>query len=337
MASRDTFSPGRAHNHGVLQASAEWYAILHADAVSDEDRQRWHAWLLAAPEHRQAWERVMSISSKFDAMPAALNARAANNAMISVSSRSRRGAFKLLGALCVASMAGVAGVLTMRSHAVSSLLAQYRTGVGQQRQLALADGTGVWLNTGTAMNVDYSANRREIRLLSGEILIKTAPDRQAPARPFVVITEHGELRPLGTQFTVRAGDELSNVAVFEGAVEVSPKADLGIARQVIHAGHQASFSVSAVQQVGPAEALRRDWIRGILMADDMRLGEFIDELHRYHAGILSCAPEVAELRIVGAFPIQDMPAIFAALEATLPITVTQHTPWWVSIHKKTSS
>ncbi|WDZ97254.1 FecR domain-containing protein [Herbaspirillum sp. WKF16] len=323
----------RKDAHGVLEASAEWYSIMHADSVSDEDMRRWNAWMLADPSHRSAWERVMNISSKFGAMPHALNARAANHALAAVSGKQRRQTLKLLGALCAV---GVGALLASRSRMASTLFAGHRTGVGEQRQLILADGTEIWLNTETAIDVDYGGALRQVSLRSGEILIKTAADRQSPARPFVVTTEQGNLRPLGTQFTVRGEDGVVNVAVFEGAVEVALRDDAAQARPVVHAGLQMSFSRSGAGAMQPAETLRRDWIHGVLAADNMRLADFIDELGRYHAGILSCAPEVADLRIVGAFPVRDMPAILAALESTLPITVRQYARWWVSINKKSA-
>lgn len=322
----------RKDEHGVLEASAEWYSILHADSVSDEDMHKWNAWLLADPSHRRAWERVISISNQFNAMPQALNARAANHALTALSGQRRR-TLKLLGALC---SVGVAGWLASRSRMASALLAQYRTGVGEQRQLTLADGTELWLNTETAIDVDYGGTLRQVTLRAGEILVKTAADRQSPARPFVVITEQGRLRPLGTQFTVRGEDHGVNVAVFEGAVEVTLKDHAAQVQAVVPAGSQMSFSRSAAGDMEPAEPLRRDWIHGVLAADNMRLADFIEELNRYHTGILSCAPEVADLRIVGAFPVRDMPAILAALEATLPITVKQYARWWVAINKKSA-
>jgi len=43
----------------------------------------------------------------------------------------------------------------------------------------------------------------------------------------------------------------------------------------------------------------------VLYADDMELGAFIAELARYRPGVLRCAPEVAGLRISGAFQLAD--------------------------------
>ncbi|WP_233149255.1 FecR domain-containing protein [Herbaspirillum camelliae] len=273
----------------------------------------------------------MSISSKFEGMPSSLNARAASQAVATIGNK-RRQSLKLLGVL---SSIGLVGVLAFRNRYASSLLAEYRTSVGEQRQLTLADGTELWLNTETAIDVDYGRAERRITLRSGEILVKTAADTLSPSRPFLVVTDQGALHPLGTQFTVRTESTSSNIAVFEGAVKVSLKRNR-TASQVVPAGLQMFFSNTSAGNLTPAETLRRDWIHGALTADDMRLEDFINELSRYHPGILSCSPDVANLRIVGSYPIQNMPAILEALEGSLPITVKQYTPWWTSISKKSA-
>ncbi|KAG1069902.1 hypothetical protein G6F40_017608 [Rhizopus arrhizus] len=66
----------------------------------------------------------------------------------------------------------------------------------------------------------------------------------------------------------------------------------------------------------------------------MRLGDFIAELSRYRRGYLGCAPEVADLRIVGAYAVGDTDRVLAALAATLPVRVRATMPWWVVVVPK---
>jgi transmembrane sensor len=63
------------------------------------------------------------------------------------------------------------------------LRADYTTGVGERRSVALADGSHVTLDSGSAIAVDLSGARRHIRLLKGAALFTVAPDR---AHPFTV-------------------------------------------------------------------------------------------------------------------------------------------------------
>ena len=169
-----------------------------------------------------------------------------------------------------------------------------------------------------------------MRLHRGEILVHTAPDATLPARPFVVDTVQGRLRALGTRFAVRQMDAATTVAVFEGAVEVRP-ATPGAAALVVRAGEQTRFTATAGDPVTPADSARQAWTRGLLLAENMRLAEFIAELARYRPGHLGCAPEVADLRLVGAYDTTDTDRVLAALEATLPVRVRTPLPWWVVV------
>lgn len=61
----------------TLEQAAEWFAVLRSGAVSDEERQQWHAWLDLREEHRLAWQRVEAISNGLalpKAAPEAANA-----------------------------------------------------------------------------------------------------------------------------------------------------------------------------------------------------------------------------------------------------------------------
>ncbi|KAG1060900.1 hypothetical protein G6F40_018041 [Rhizopus arrhizus] len=72
-------------------------------------------------------------------------------------------------------------------------------------------------------------------------------------------------------------------------------------------------------------------MRGVLYANQLRLDAFASELGRYRSGVLRCDPEIAHLRISGAFQLNDTDAVLAALPATLPVQVRYRTAYWVTI------
>jgi transmembrane sensor len=198
--------------------------------------------------------------------------------------------------------------------------------------VALADGTRLSINTASLVDVRFTADQRLIRLHRGEILVDTGNDPgHATRRPFRVATEQGMLEALGTRFTVKTleKDGPTHLAVFDGAVTITPAASGETL--LLQAGQQVRFSRS---DIAPATALgdaEPPWSRGLLIADDMRFGDFIDELSRYRSGILRCDPRAAELRINGAFRLDNTDAIIRALPATLPVDVSYLTRYWVSI------
>ena len=58
-------------------------------------------------------------------------------------------------------------------HAVAALRADHHTSTGQRQRLVLADGSRVWLNTRSALDVDYRRQERRLIVLDGEILVQT--------------------------------------------------------------------------------------------------------------------------------------------------------------------
>ena len=144
-------------------------------------------------------------------------------------------------------------------------LASERTGTGQIRDVRLADGSHLWLGSRTAVDIDYSASTRLLRLLQGEVLIDTADD----PRPLLLDTRHGRLQALGTRFSVREGNDFSQLSVFAGAVRIEPSR--GRAGQVLQAGHQVRFGTDGISASAPADPARQAWSRGVLLANDCLL------------------------------------------------------------------
>ncbi|WP_186196987.1 FecR domain-containing protein [Burkholderia gladioli] len=317
-------------DRAVARAAAGW-AVRLRESASAEDLAACARWREADPEHERAWQGVLRLDAKFGAMPAA----AALPALGRERRVDRRAALKTLGGTAAA--LAPAGYLAYRLLPWQAWSAEQRTGPGERRGLMLADGTRIELNTGSALNVRFDANERRVELVAGEILVATGADAHSPYawhRPFVVRTAAGRIRALGTRFVVRDGVEparaASRVTVLDGAVEITPAAAPALRRR-LDAGRQLCFSAEAIGASGPADPHAADWSRGVLFADRMRVGAFAAELARYRPGLLRCDPAVAELRITGAFQIDNTDNILAALPATLPVRVVYRTRYWVTI------
>lgn len=320
-------------SHKVLEQAAEWFALLLSSEVTDVERHRWEAWLAESAEHRQAWAYVERMSRRFEPVKTGDSPRLAASAYRQASNTLVHRRKMLLGIATLAGgslLGGVAWRHTPLPGITQGWMADHRTGTGEVRKIALADGTRVWLNAASAFNQDYRADQRSLRLVAGEILIDTAADPQR--RPFYVETPQGRLRALGTRFTVRLGrDPQTFLAVYEGAVEVRTQAG---ATTVIPAGQQARFTVGSLDAVVPADPAREAWTRGILIARNIPLAEMVDELRRYHHGYLSLDPRLAGLRVFGSYPASEPEEALAMLELTMAIRVNRKLPWWISIEPK---
>ncbi|MDY7552725.1 FecR family protein [Pseudomonas veronii] len=310
--------PGQL-SHASLEQAAHWYVRLQ-DPGGALEQLRWQTWVAQSPEHLAAWQYVQRVSQRF--APLLEQPHGASRALRS----SRRQTLKTLLVLGVGStLAWGTWRHSPLPRLASGWSADYATANGETRDALLTDGSHVWLNALSALDVRFDAAQRLLRLRFGEVLIDTAKD---PSRPFLVDTEQGRLQALGTRFSVVQGDEHTQLTVFEGRVRVST---LNPHPRIVDTGQQLTFTRNHFNTASVASPAREAWSRGVLLADNLPLGELIAELNRYSPGHLGCDPAVAQLPVMGSFPLKDSDQALHLLQAALPIRVERPMPWWVSV------
>lgn len=298
----------------VVEQAIAWRVRLASGTCAEADFAACLRWRQQSVEHERVWQRLEHLGERFAMLPAGVGQAVLQG---TAADPARRRALKALAVLMTVGGAGL--VASERS-----LRADIRTAAGERRLLSLPDGGQLHVNAGSAVDVDYDAERRLIRLYHGEILVQTAAD----ARPFLVSTAQGLLRALGTRFLVHEHAHSCELAVYAGAVEVCP---LHARPQVVQAGRQVIFDAGHIQAEQVADRDRGSWVDGVLVAREMRLADFAAELARQRHGVLRCAPQVAELRISGVFPLADSERVLAAVAQTLPVRVVYRTRYWVTL------
>jgi transmembrane sensor len=309
----------------AVRQAAVWYATLAADDVSQADHDAWQKWYVANPFHQKAWEQMEAIRAEFSRVQG-------NIAMpvLSAASNSRR---TILKSLVLALITGSAAWTSYRLAPWEEWLAEYRTAIGERREITLADGSSLSINTKTSLDAIFDTDQRLLKLHSGDILIKTAADPNKTSRPFLVETKHGRVLALGTRFSVRAEDHLTSVSVFEKSVKIMPNVAQHDAITV-NAGQQIGFSSAGIGIIERYNPLSISWKTGSITVVDATLESLINEISRYRSGLLFCDARVAHLRISGTFPIDDTDRALKALENVLPISILSRTRYWVTILPK---
>ena len=298
----------------VAEQAVHWLLEMQQGQLSPRQQQAWQQWIDAHSEHRRAWEHIQRVNSRLRGLSSPL-AHAALNAP---KSGSRRQALKLLLILG----AGSAVTWGMREHnPLPSLLADYRSPIGQRRKISLGAGGQLQLNTASAADVRGDGL---IRLLEGEMLLTAT-------QSFDVQTAQGLLKTQGARINVRQFADRTQVALFEGRVELNAQ---GRAPMLLPVARQLSFSITGVSVAKPLDANSGAWADGMLVAAHMRLGDFLDELGRYRRGQLSCDAKVADLLISGTYPLDDSERILDLLEISLPVKVKRFTRYWVTVEAK---
>ncbi|MDH1011129.1 FecR domain-containing protein [Pseudomonas nicosulfuronedens] len=313
-------------DHATLESAADWFARLQESPNDAELHAQWRRWMDQGETQRLAWSYIERISQRFAGIQQQGPAAHRTLATLRTGKQTRR---RLLSQFSVLAGAGLFGWLGWRANPIDSLhawRAQYRTAVGERRSERLSDGTQVWLNSDSALDVRFDDAHRELLLYAGEVLIETG---HGDSRPFQVRTRAGLLQPLGTRFSVRELGPRAQLNVYQGAVRTTLQ-DTG-ASLILQAGQAVVFDAREAGAITRAESRREAWSRGLLLAEDMPLDEFITELGGYRRGHLGVDPAVAHLRVMGSFPLADTDQALAQLEEALPVQVQRRFDWWVTV------
>lgn len=304
-------SEGRHPNDTALSDEAiDWVVRLNSGRATKADHAAFEAWRRGSEKHELAAREAETIWHGVGIVGA--GARQADRKS------------KLTRRTILGSVALVAGGLALaRSGAIGPhLLADHVTGVGERRTVLLDDGSSLDLNAGTAVSVDFSAQERRLRIHSGQAAFTVVRD---PSRPFIVAARSGWTRAVGTVFDidVRPGEVV--VTVLEGVVEIATEAApaspvVAEVEQRVRYGPTARPSAPETidSNVGTA------WRRGKLIFDRRPLGDVVAELERYRSGrIVILSDQLPALEVTGVFNLADPEAVLRAIEATLPVQISQ--------------
>jgi len=305
----------------VADQAVHWLLEMQQGTLTPRQQAAWQQWLNAHSEHQRAWEHIQRVNQRLRGMPSPLA-----HATLTAPTSSRRQALKLL-LLLGAGSAAAWGL--RRQHILPPLTADYRSPVGQRRQVQLADGSQLQLNTGSAVDVHFDGEQRLVRLLEGEILLSA----NAGSSPLRVLTGQGLLSSQAARVNVRQFNDHTQVAVLKGRVEVMPNTYSGLPL-VVEAARQVNFTRKGWDTPRATDANSGAWAEGMLMAAHMRLEDFLDELGRYRRGQLNCDPQVANLLISGSYPLDDSERILDLLEISLPVKVRRFTRYWVTVQAR---
>ena len=344
-------SPTPAGGDAVAEQAAQWIVRLTAD---DEDermqaREAFDAWKRADPRHAAAAKGMEQLIGRMQSVRVAAGsarpARAGLDAALAGKGKGKERHLKHIGvALALALVLAVPAWLALRAWPPAYLLADVRTATGQWETRTLADGTRITLNSASAINLRYDAQRRAVELVQGEILVDVAKDA---TRAFLVETTHGSIRALGTRFVVDRQTDATVLSMLESRVSVQTAEQREQQRITVVGGEERNEAtqVDAGQRVritasavGPAEAidagsLTDAWRYRQLVVNDRPLAEVLDELARHRAGHIHYdARQIEGIRVSAVLPLNDTDRALKLLLTNFPtLRIRTVTPWLVLV------
>lgn len=317
----------------IDEEAAAWTWRLDATAGGALDRSEFEAWLRQDPRHRRAMEELSKVWEALNGLAEAKRGDkiATVTAAPKLAGTHRRHSWGFAVAATIAVV--VAGAAWLQKGSEIQTLA---TAVGQHRNVTLADGSIVTLNTNTIVETDLTPRVRQIYLRKGEAHFQVAHDR---SRPFLVHAGDAVVRAVGTEFEVHLrADQHVDVVVNEGRVEVqaagpvvpappgtraAPASIMTV--RALNAGEQLSTATAdyAIVPVS-SEQLSSElaWRDGAIVFDEALLSEAVSEIERYtDARIVVSDSRIAALRVGGRFRTDDVQGFLDGLQAALPVTI----------------
>ncbi|MBR9871440.1 MAG: hypothetical protein GYB26_09900 [Gammaproteobacteria bacterium] len=254
---------------------------------------------------------------------------------------------------------GLSGALTATFTAVvwfllAAFLQQpvFITGVGEQANYVLSDGSAISLNTNSELHVDYSDARRVVTLVRGEATFNVQKDK---TRPFLVQVGQGVVWAVGTSFNIHYNNGYVDVMVSEGVVKVfsgiaandkepllevdnlqSSDARTGDSTfdpaimdnaqaVVLNAGEAAKYTdVIISSEALDEKSMKRKlaWQVGTLIFEGENLRQAIQEISRYtDRPLIIVDASVGDIRVGGRFQTKDIDALVNSLAQGLDIKV----------------
>lgn len=307
---------------GAAREALNWLLRMQSGDFPARQRLAWQRWRAASPTHESAWQRIEQVNLRLgvlDSAPVALHA-------LDASGRVRRRNLKLLGGMAGLGMVALGGreIFNWRFGGT------YISGIGELQAATLPDGSRLLLNTDSAVDLVTDALGDILVLRRGEIMVTTA---LGLAHPFRVRTAYGDVSTPAASFLLRDESMACQVGVLAGSVEVWPM-DAPQASYLVQAGQQTRFSRTAASGLEALPPHASAWTEGMLIAVDMPLSRFLAELGRYRHGILRCAPDIADWRISGSYPVADTERALAALVRALPVVVKKRSDYWVTVEAR---
>ncbi|HSZ11800.1 MAG TPA: FecR domain-containing protein [Rhizomicrobium sp.] len=284
----------------VQFSASQWLERRERGNWNDSDEEEFVSWLAASPAHVVAYMRVEDIWNRANRLRA-LNHPEHNAA----SAPGRRALFARTAAMFVAIiLAGVGGILYMRAPRD----AIYTTAIGQHRNVQLADGSRVELNTDTILRLGIQGRTRVATLEKGEAYFDIKHDSK---RAFIVRVGGNRVVDLGTQFSIRRDSGRIRVAVFEGRARFDLGETGALSRStVLVPGDVAIAKSGTVDVARVSPQILGDgiaWRRGELVFHFTSLANAATEFNRYNRKKLSVqGSEIARMQIGGTFELHDV-------------------------------
>jgi len=297
----------------LKREAVAWVQHLTSGQATAADAEALRRWCGQSADHAAAFAAARGLWR--DLAPAGRNVRAAASAAQVSHGRRPLNRRMLLGG-GLAATASVAGVYALARPPLglwpswSELAADYRTGTGEQRSVALPGDVSIRLNVQTSIALQPADPEvARVELLSGEAVFATG------GRSFGVRAADRWILADTAQFDVRyvsaGGERPVCVTCLKGDLRVQRGAEA----VAITAGQQLRYDARGQTLAAADIEVASAWQHGILLFRFTPLADAVEEINRYRPGrIVIVNADIARLPVSGRFRIDRMDEVLIQIQ-----------------------
>jgi transmembrane sensor len=346
-------------NDHIIEQASYWAMLVDECELNEEHKKELTQWLLKSPVHIEEFlnccaifdvltdidvNKKISIDELLDKINVpnchtiCINSKDAMEAIVPPIRVIKTRSWQLLAASIILSLISLAIISESSLIGFNKSKKQYATSLGEQKSAILEDGSTIFLNTQTNLDIDFSQDFRDIWLNNGEAIFKVAHN---PSRPFRVWVEGVVFQALGTEFNVKATNGDVELTVLNGEVALinqslinnnSLKPDnmvrlvengtLNISDNktlVISLGQEAVVLNNGVVTTNIESVIERktSWKARKLMFKHSLLEDVVYEFNRYNSAQIHISSEaISQLPITGVFEANDPFSLLEFLESS---------------------
>ena len=288
------------NDNDLLDQAVDWVVLLRSGRAMTDDADRLQRWRAQSPAHENAFRQAARLYRDLGAMGAELERRKVHTLAVRSPVRQLINRRSLIGGAIAASAVGYLAVKPPMEMwpSLAEMSADYRTGKGEQLDVALADNISLKLNTQTSIAVRGSGVNSSVELINGEAAITA---KRAQTEPLVVIAANGRISSAMGELNIRCIDGNVLATCIAGAGTVSQ----GDRSVELSAGQQIAYS--ATDPLGRPVALTNAdslsaWRERLLIFKDTPLSAVVSEVNRYRPGkIVVTDSELGRRLVNGTF------------------------------------
>jgi len=196
--------------------------------------------------------------------------------------------------------------LEEKSNDHSSAMNQIIIPYGKRTDIVLADGTRIWLNSGSKLSYpnDFTTDSREV-YLSGEAYFEVKAN---PDKPFYVITRDIRIKVFGTSFNVSSYDEDKTIetVLVEGKISAGRNRLFAKSTSLVP-GERMTYDKEDENIITDEVDVRvySSWVNGYLIFENVPIVEIFKKLERYYNKKIEVETDLEEITFSGKLDLKD--------------------------------